>query len=57
MENMILINEDEFLDKLYMRVEKFNIKDRIEDSDTRRQVIIQVMDVIKDCDKLNPKQK
>lgn len=54
---MILINEDEFLDKLYMRVDQFNIKDRIEDSDTRRQVIIQVMDVIKDCDKLKPKQK
>jgi hypothetical protein len=58
MENMLLINETEFLDKLYQRIELFNIKDRIEDYDTRKQVLIQVMDVVKECDKLkNSKQK
>lgn len=58
MENMLLINETEFLDKLYQRIELFNIKDRIEDYDTRKQVLIQVMNVVKECDKLkNSKQK
>jgi len=55
---MLLINETEFLDKLYQRIELFNIKDRIEDYDTRKQVLIQVMNVVKECDKLkNSKQK
>jgi hypothetical protein len=35
----------------------FNRKE-VEDSDTRRQVVIQVMGLIKECDKLNDsKQK
>lgn len=53
MGKILLINEKELFDKIKQRIELFNIKDRIEDPDTRRQVLIQVMDAIEECNQLN----
>lgn len=47
MKNIILIDKKEFQDELYKTIEMFNVKDRIENFDTRKHICIQVMNCLK----------